>query len=273
MANTETFHIETAVSPLRLEKIIISNSINILSDKKTIYEEVKDSGIDINFNQAKRNLLWGRYLGIFEKPSKDIYSLSNLGTKLRQLANYRVDVYNELIHYLFQSRWISNGRKDNWSWTYRFICKSFWKNRPKIEKHSDIFKELMFTAKTKWDNENLVIAVGTEDVGLVKRFVGRLNPNAISSDGKVIERKWFSPELALLAVDSLYQELKLSYGSPIHMVPEVLDSLSPLCFSETDSIYHMIVIAADAFPFLNIQKGQMGTSVILDKQIKITSVF
>jgi hypothetical protein len=275
MNNKITFHIQRAAKSKYLKRLVTFFSGEDLFDTAFILSTLITDGYEIDKNSISRSLTLGTKLGLFEKKHKNSYQLTQLGISCRKLANYREDVYNDLVHYLFYSAWTVNGNVNYWSWSYMKICEFYWRNCPKIEPKTKVFGRLM--AEASYYFPDLKPAAGTETVDKVEEFLKTLSPPFfIVDDNKVLScnsREWFSVELALLAVNFLYFQKGLSFNTPILLNQDTILELCSLCLADADVIMSMIDTASKTFQDLEMHKGEWGTSVILVEPVDISSVF
>ena len=154
------------------------------------------------------------------------------------------------------------------------ICEAFWRARPSRQSSREIFGHLM--ADASYYFPAMKPAAGTETVDKVVEFIQDLNPPFFKMENtKTVhskEREWFSVEMALLATYYLYISKGLGISSPILIDESLIETISPLCLASPQIIILMIETASRTFPFLNIHKGEWGSSIILQKTIDITTI-
>jgi hypothetical protein len=224
---------------------------------------------------VQRTLDVANKLGIVSKSSASKYKIEGLGVVLKKLALYKHDVYSDVIHFLFYAIWELRNHQDYWSWSYARICDLYWQNRPEIVNRSTMFGQLSALAVDSFPI--LTPAVGTETIDAVINWVKELNPPFfIVEDNNRIsgckERDWFSPELALLGISYLYTIKKVSISTPILLDRTIIDLLTPICLTTQGTIMSMIEIATKTYPFLDIHKGEWGSSIILTKVFDLSMI-
>lgn len=265
------FHIQQVAKPARVERILSIASADQAIDAEFARLRLDQEGYAITLDGARRSLDLGGKLGIFERAGRAAYMLTERGRACRSLALYRREVYTDIVHFLLFATWELGGRQDYWSWSYSRICEMLWRNRPSISTNKAIFGQLSAIATHEFPDLDPV--VGKETVTAVKSWLRELSPPFIVFENDkptaTQERDWFSVELALLAVSYLYAARGAAIATPILLDSSTLEQLGPLCFASLGNITAMIETAARTFPFLDIDTGEWGSSIILRQTAEI----
>lgn len=267
-----SFHLQHVARPEHLERILGVTLIDIPISPTSIQFKLKQSGYSVTYDGVRRSLDIGAKLKLFNRNAPSSYLLTDRGRELQILAQYRREVYCDVIHFLLFATWELDDYENYWSWSYSRICQLFWDNHPEIENRRIMFGQISALAEKTFPELDAVL--GTETIGAVSNWLKQLEPGfLIVEDDKVIackEREWFSPELALLSISYLYAVKKAAITTPILLDKSSLQMLSPLCLTSQETILSMIEIASKTYPFIEIHTGEWGSSAILKQELKIS---
>jgi hypothetical protein len=269
-----SFHIQHIARPKHIERVLSIASEDYLLAPDSISLQLAQDGYQITYDGARRSLNLGEKLGLFEKSDRTSYQLTARGRACQNLALYRPEVYWDVSHFLLFATWELGGHQDFWSWSYAKICMFLWHNRPTIKNRKSLFGQLSANAAREFPDLDPV--VGTETIYAATNWLQELSPPfLVMEDSKLIasqERDWFSVELALLAVFLLYCTRGTAIRTPILLDDPAVELLCPLCLASVDRIVAMIEVASKTFPFLEIDAGEWGSSVVLHQAVDISMI-
>ena len=265
------FHVQHLASPDRIERILSIAPDAEPFDAASIRSHLLQDSYSVTLDATRRSLDMGAKLGLFQKQDRSAYTLTMRGQACQNLAQFRREVYCDVMHFLLYATWDLSKQRDYWSWSYAKVCEIFWRDKPRLENRKAIFGRLSSEASRRFPGLDPV--VGTETVGAVSNWLKELSPPFFSlEDGKLAkshEREWFSAELTLLAVSYLYVVRDAATQTPILLDQPTLELLCPLCLTSAERIAAMIDIASRTFSFLDIHTGEWGSSVVLSQIIDI----
>lgn len=268
------FHVQHIARPTHVERVLLRTEPDQLLAAQSLHRGLLQDGYDATFDAVRRSLDLGSKLGLFQKHSRSGYLLAPRGVACKNLAQFRPEVYSDVMHFLLYGTWEMTGHREYWSWSYATVCKIMWRDRPSVGDRRDIFGELYAEASRLFPD--LEPVVGTETVGAVGNWLRQLSPSFLVVEGGRIrasqERKWFSPELAVLAVSYLYAARRAPAGTPILLDREAIEMLCPLSLSSPATVNAMIETAARTFPILEIHRGEWGSSAVLKEPIGVETI-
>lgn len=262
-----------SANPLELEYILLS-----ITPKDALTRNLLESKIleKFNYRVQKRfgdsiNRLEDLDIILKERTEEgQVCKLTDFGQTMRELLQYEVQLYRELIHFLHYQGYNYTTRKREYLWSYRKLCDLLW-NRSRVGKYRDLASEV-----TGYIQEHFNATEVPFDDTIIGKFLNwlkPLRPRVIDDEKNILRREIDRPELFLLSVDLCYREKGLRYGDPILLAENVVDDICKPFFIEPSCLNTLIEISGRFSPgHLRLMTGFQGTSLILRRSFSVTDL-
>jgi len=164
---------------------------------------------------------------------KSFFKLSDLGKQLQETYSTNQELFFELMHFLFFSTWNKiKSPEMGLFWVYSQVCNKLWCNVPNLMDSFELTSVLQqeaqneFTGYNPGFSERVVRAVYPWLASLTPAFLQK-NP---TSKAFIPERRQYcSPQLFHLALDLIYIEKKLKYGTSMAIGVEEIREICKVC--------------------------------------------
>lgn len=272
--NITEFHVDHNVKPKHIEAILPCFKEGIYITKKELMSELNGFGYIIHPRHLRKNLSILRYFGILHF-SNNAFSITKLGLSIKNQLNFNKDIFHDLMHYLYYTTWdFSNQNSMYFSWSYKTICNLLWERKSTKVNRKRLAGELLALAQEKFVSKE--ISISHEAItgifywlkALTPPFIEETKINKIGSG-----RKRCSLELFVLSIDYLYHMLGLNYKIPVLLDDFKKELVCKLCLLEENSFNAILSLAIQTFTFIQKHYGEWGSSLILQKRVKIEDLF
>ena len=268
--NRVEFHVDHNVKPKHIEEILFFFRNGIFLNKRDLMSELNRIGHNIHPRHLSKNLSILRYFGIL-KFENDSFTITKIGLSIQRQLNFNKDIFYDLMHYLYYTTWdFSNQNTIYFSWSYKNICNLLWESKSSKVNRKRLAGELLILAHEKFGSK--AISISHEAITGVFNWVKALNPPFIE-DTKINKlgngKKHCSLELFVLAIDYLYHLLDLNYKTPILVDDFKKELICKLCLLKESNFNNMFSLTLKTFKFVQKHYGEWGTSLILQKRVKI----
>jgi hypothetical protein len=204
------------------------------------------------------------------------YTLTSLGSKLREIASFDPGLYPDLIHFLHFSSWDGTPQARKFLWSYRQCSEISWMEElllPGKQLASRVQSRMM----AKFPDLDYAAAVGARfdstAAGRWSRWVQSLKPPPFEQDnGDLQKRAVKYHEIILLALDDVYRFENYRYGDPVILDEEMIDELARVFFLDPICCRELLDLAAAVTKAVKLSDTFAGTSVSLVKPYTIESI-
>ena len=251
------------------------------ADKPTspmeIFNSLESQGKDVSRRTEIPRRLFD--LGLAEQAKQGnriAYTLTSLGSKLREIASFDPALYPELMHFLHFSSWDGTPQARKFLWSYRQCSIISW-----IEKRLLPGKQLASRVQSRMMAEfpdlDYAAAVGARfdstAAGRWSRWVQSLRPSPFEqNNGELQRREVKYHEVILLALDDIYRFESYRYGDPVILDEEMIDDLARVFFLDPVCCRELLDLAAAVTKAIKLSDTFAGTSATLMKPYTIESI-
>lgn len=246
----------TRYSSLELKEILRS-SLDV--EGKEIVNLNIDAWDAIGLGRTNTERVQGRLL---------FFSLTSFGKQLQETYGTNEELFFELMHFLFYSTWKrSLNAKFGKFWLYSRVCDYLWDSAPSEMDSYNLTGILQHEAQEVFPMYNpkfpaqSIAAVFPWLGSLVPPFLERKTSRSILSSTK---RNYCSPQLFHLALDLIYNQKKLKYGTSMAIGDEEIKSVCRVCLLDEGQFWEMADRTKMIIRGVDIRRGQFSTSIALE---------
>jgi hypothetical protein len=267
----KTIYYINSAKPIELEYILFS-----LTPKTGLARDFLRLKIleKFNYNVQKRfgdsiNRLEDLDIIIKEK-AETICKLTEFGEKIRELLQYEVQLYREIIHFLHYQGYNYSARKREYLWSYRKLCELLW-NRSKVGRHNELAAKVTGCIQEYFGTTH--VPFDDTIIGKFLTWIKPLQPQVIDNKGNIYQREINRAELFLLSIDLCYREKNLQYGDPILLTEDIIDGICRTFFINPNCFNDLLDMSKRFYAdHLRLMTGFQGTSLILKKSFSVTDL-
>lgn len=186
--------------------------------------------------------------------------LTERGYIASRIASEHLDLFADVIHYLYYSTWDNNHETKNcFSWSYRFVCDYLWERSHFTIDSKALASQLASEAELRFHVGD--VSVSANSINGVLVWLDVLNPGVISLDTATqhrtfSQRHFCPPELLVCSLDLIYREQRLDYGTNLLLSDERRDQICRTCLLNPLGFERVLDYAIAQFDFL--EKGIGG---------------
>ncbi len=203
------------------------------------------------------------------------YILTNSGAKLRRLFGNEPELSWELLHFLHYSIYDANLRPRKAFWSYRRCCDLIWNEKRAIPR-SELATRVLSDIRVEFPDLDHGARVGARfdatAAGRCYTWLRQLSPAPFVNDDAVEPRQVDRFELALLALDYVYESRGSRYGDPIILADDVLDDVARVFFLDHDCCRRLLTLASRVTRSLKLTDTYAGPSVTLLAPYKLDDI-
>jgi len=275
MKSNYNFKFSNQVSPryiqplyLKLEHGIWYNSSELRDILRLSFPNI--DGKDIVYT----NIVTWHLIGLGEykvekfQGRKSIFKLSDLGKQLQETYSTNQELFFELMHFLFFSTWKKNKSPEmGLFWVYSQVCNKLWCNAPSLMDSFELTSVLQQEAQNKFIGynpgfpERAIRAVFPWLASLTPAFLQKNLTNKAFTSSR---RPYCSPQLFHLALDLIYNEKKLKYGTSMAIGDEEIREICKVCLLDEKQFWEMLDRTKMIIRGVDIRRGQFNTSIALE---------
>ena len=199
---------------------------------------------------------------------KKYYKLSSLGKELQETYSTNQELFFDIMHYLMYSLW---HRSKNPSfgkfWLYASVCKFLWDNAPGTTDSYEITGILQNEAQSIFMEYEPKFPA--RSITAVYTWLSALTPPFLSKETNRPQlfskkRESCSPQLFHLALDLLYCQKKLKYGTSIAIGEDEVKDVCRTCLLDESRFWEMADRTKMIIRGVDIRRGQFSTSIALE---------
>jgi len=199
---------------------------------------------------------------------KSFFKLSDLGKQLQETYSTNLELFFELMHFLFFSTWEKNKSPEvGLFWVYSQVCNKLWSNAPNPMDSFELTSLLQQEAQNEFIGynpgfpERAIRAVYPWLASLTPAFLQKnLHNKAFTS----ARRPFCSPQLFHLALDLTYNEKKLKYGTSMAIGDGEIKKICMVCLLDEKQFWEMLDRTKMIIRGVEIRRGQFNTSIALE---------
>jgi hypothetical protein len=267
------FHVRHNARPTLVREVL-----EILSDKDDpTLGEVLQIGIQKGYQvgtalrseqSLKENPIQvARELGLIKY---DRLALTVLGTDLVRLLHCKANVFGEILHAFFYSRWTPSREKDDcFSWSYRTTCDVLWNMGSCAIERGSLVSKVSDLAMERFRTDR--VSFSKDSVRGVLQWLGELQFPVLSDARTVFARRQFCPpETFILALDYVYRCGGVDYQSNLLLDAEKQEAVCKFCLLEPTAFETSLDWTVGQYSFLHRgSTGGWGNYVVLARQPQV----
>lgn len=244
----DSFHVRHQAKPELIE-LVINCIDNNISDNDGLEESIRNQGYTTG--TISEQILRLRKLGLLER---DGLQLSSKGKLCAEILKRQHSLFYDLIHFYHYSLWDKkNPEVNRFSWTYRNVCKNLWNNPTlKSDTRSLLDRVIMDLINEFPGEEDISLSINT--INGVFHWLEVLEPK-VFENGDFVYRSYVPPELAVLAIQNIYNSNDIAYGELIALDEDMLNELAITCLVDRNVIDMVLQEALIRFDCLDLNRG------------------
>jgi hypothetical protein len=254
-------------------------------DALTLLEHGQESSYEAILNEGKQlgytighQVKTERQLKDVLQLLRDLYfmerrrvQLTNTGQVLAQIAFKNPNLPPEIIHFFYYTTWQKLKKSENcFSWSYRRLCDHLWQQGSAVLDKTELSSFVSSEASESFQIQS--VSFSTNSVNGIMMWLEALDPpvlhqDEMSSEYRFSRRSFCTPELFTLAIDYVYRQDALDYGSNLLVNEARRHSVCQLCLLEVGSFDRVLEYAIAQFDFLESGiGGGWGQYITLNRQ-------
>lgn len=260
------------VSPRYIKPLFLQLQPFIWYESTEMQQFLRDNGLEVEGGKIVRyNIItWAKVgLGKIKKGKTNSFCISQLGKQVADLFSTNQELFFDVMHFLFYSAWRRSGQLTQAPlWLYAQICDTLWQNAPNKMDSMALTGQMQEESRVAFPDQNpnfperSVRSVFPWLAALAPPFLARCNTNLAFCS---VRRNSCTPQLFHLAIDLLFQQQGLQYGTVLTIDEQHINAICQTCLLDTNSFWEMASLTDMTIRELEIKQGQWGTSLILTK--------
>ncbi len=244
----DSFHVRHQVKPDFI-RTIMRELVEKEISREELAERIQVQGYSIGILNEQLTRL--RKIGLLKKNG---LHLTDAGVLCSQILLRQPSLFYELIHFYHYILWDENKPELNrFSWTYRTVCKNLWE-QPSVRMDTRALLDRVIADLIQTFPEENDVSLSTNTINGVLSWLEVLEPKVFVG-GVFIRRPFAPPELALLAIQHLYETQKIEYGELLVLDDKALNDIAVLCLVDYDALSEILSEAERRFEWFELQKG------------------
>lgn len=231
----------------------------------------QDSAID-GRDIVSRNVHAWAGIGIgeikIEKSRSVSFQITPLGRYLQEIYSTNNDLFFDIIHYLFYSTWLrSRDMRRVRCWVYMKTCNELWQNSPSEMKTINLASKIQALALDYF--QGYYPSIPIQSIRSVFPWLKKLAPPFLEQAGNKsdlvsLKRSYCTPQLFYLAVDLLYSDRHLTYGTSLNVDDEITKEISMTCLLDPERFWEMAERTQMMIKGFELRKSQWGPTITLN---------
>lgn len=268
-----SFAFQNHVSPRYIEPLLLQIDPDTWYTSTELQQQLRDSGLDVQGKQIiqSNTSVWHK-IGLGEiqrqRPGQpNLFRLRPLGSQMKGVYSTNRALFFDIMHYLFYSAYHRTLHINQAPlWLYAEICDMLWEEAPGKMDTMGLTARLQSESNQAFPDQQPMFP--PRSVRSVFPWLGELSPPFISVCGTKSDlcseyRHYCTPHLFHLAVDLVYHEAGLSYGTSLAIDDRQIDSISRTCLLDPGRFWDMASLSDMTIRELETRQGQWGTSLAL----------
>lgn len=251
MPNDLVFHIRNAHPGDLIAALAALDSSDDLATVDKVVSYAETLGFAIRDRARLEALSTARDLGLVQTGAN---AITEQGRALLELEVCKPDLFADIVHGFQYSLWSRRDRSHYcFSWSYREICNSLWRRRAfalDARGKKLLASEVEGLARALFRHTD--ISVSPKSIGGASLWLDELVPEVIDpSTGQFSLRSFCAPELMAIAVDFVYRQSEMDYGTNLRLGDEQRDAICQVCLLEPAGFDRVLEYATAQFDYLD----------------------
>ena len=194
------------------------------------------------------------------------YRLSEFGGSILTSLQFSSTLAIDFLHWAMYGAWLRLPDFEwGWSWLYRETCDALWENSPGQIVSKKLLADMLeranlhFSEAPTFDIQAIRSAMNWLSA-LEPPFLIKEDESKRSSPWSSQRRESCSPELLFLAIQLQYHVKGLSFGTPLLMDEELVETLCKVCMLALEQFWPMAKVCSLTFPTMVRKETAYGTS-------------
>lgn len=265
-----SFEFKNQVSPRYIQPLFLHLQPGEWYESPEMQQMLRDGGLNIQGEKiVGANTIFWTKVGLGERQigKTSLFRLSPLGIHVKELFSTNQELFFDVIHFLFYSAWRRSGKLAQVPfWLYAQVCDTLWQNAPGRMDSMALTRQMQEDSRHTFPKHDPNFP--ERSVRSIFPWLGMLTPPFLSKCGAKSElcserRITCTPQLFHLAVDLLFQQEGLQYGTSLTIDEQHITAVCQTCLLATDRFWEMASLTDMAIRELEVRQGQWGTSLAL----------
>ena len=265
-----SFEFKNQVSPRYIQPLFLQLQPGEGYESTEMQQMLRDGGLDVQGKQiVGANIIFWTKVGLGEREigKTSLFRLSPLGIQVKELYSTNQELFFDVIHFLFYSAWRRSGKLAQAPlWLYAQVCDTLWQNAPGKMDSMALTRQMQEESRPNFPKHEP--SFPERSVRAVFPWLSALMPPFLSKCGAKSDlcserRITCTPQLFHLAVELLFQQEGLQYGTSLTIDEQHITAVCQTCLLATDRFWEMASLTDMAIRELEVRQGQWGTSLAL----------
>lgn len=270
-----SFWFANHVAPRYLQPLFLQFEYGIWYSSVDMREMLHQNGIPIEgSNITGANIDMWSLLKLGEKKvenaggRKNYFKINQLGKQFQEIYSTNQELFFDLMHYMMYSAWqrTKNPRYAR-LWLYASVCNNLWDSAPSATDSLGIAGSLQVEAQKTFPKYEPKFP--ERSITAVFPWLGALTPPFLIKETSRPQlfskkRQSCSPQLFHLALDLLYCEKQLKYGTSVAIGENEIRSVCRVCLLDDSKFWEMADRTRMFVRGVDIRRGQFSTSIALE---------
>lgn len=276
MKSDTNFQFYNQVTPRYLQPLFLQLDYGVWYNSLEMKELLRQNGLSVEGTEIVRaNIDTWSLLQLGERKvvniegRKTYFRLNKLGKQLQETYSTNQELFFDLIHAFMYSAWYrSRNAKLGKFWLYASVCNVLWEHSPSPTDSFEMTGLLQLEAQRIFSEFEPKFPA--RSVTGVFPWLGALTPPFLikeTSRPQLFSRKreFCSPQLFHLALDLLYSQKNLNYGTSMAIGEEEIKNVCRACLLDEKRFWEMTDRTKLMIKGIEIRKGQFSTSLAMEQ--------
>lgn len=210
------------------------------------------------------------------KGSALAYRLTDLGLKVQNLLGIDQELAIDLMHYLHYTGFTGEPTQRKYLWSYRRCCELIWGEMRTISS-KDLASTIQAEMREEFEWLDYGKKVGArfndKAVSQVYSWLRSLEPSPFEKGKSILTPRTIDRyEIALLALDEIYNSSGYTYGDPVIMDDEFIMRVSGVFMLDPGCCKGLLGIGVRINQSVKLSETLTGASINLTKPFKIVNI-
>lgn len=270
-----SFWFANHVAPRYLQSLFLKFEYGIWYSSTEMREMIRQNGSSIDgSNIIVANIDTWALLQLGEKRiensggRKSYFRLTKLGKQLQETYSTNQELFFDLIHYVMYSAWyLTKNPKLIKFWLYASVCNNLWDHAPNATNSFGITGSLQVEAQNMFPEYEPKFPA--RSITAVFPWLGALTPPFLTKETNRPQlfskrRTSCSPQLFHLALDLVYNQKQLKYGTSMAIGDDEIKDVCRVCLLDETRFWEMTDRTKMIIRGVDIRRGQYSTSIALE---------
>lgn len=275
MKSKINFQMYSSISPRYIRPLLLQLEFGQWYTFAEMKEKLRQNGLQVEGSEIViHNANAWTLLGLGERKNeingsrKILFRINKLGRQLQETYSTNQDLFFDLMHYFLYTAWLrSNNPLYGRFWIYSSVCDYLWNSSPGVVENIDITGMLQIDSNIVFSNFQPKFSM--RSVRTVYPWLESLTPPFLSKQsGKQTlfstRRNSCTPQLFHLAVDLIYSNKQLKYGTSMAIGDEEIKAICRTCLLDEGQFWEMADRTKMIIRGVDIRQGQFSTSIALE---------